>query len=237
MLFLDSLNDETKKAPLRRTRTRKANSSTAPAEATRKINQKQKNNQKTSPGANATPTRMTRKTNSAKTTRKVNQTQKNNQEISPDSLLSDVETASPATYVLSDDEAIDQNQQNNSSVVSLPTEPSIQDPEETQQQTTRYPEEARQQIRDISIEVDLHSKQPTQFHNMSNEFEIAYWLAHHKRILDLAINIRDGMANGINKESDMASTSTYALTHRLSYESVSTPPEIDQVIKTMLIFS
>src|SRR5688572_29545251 len=109
MLFLDSLNDETKKAPLRRTRTRKANSSTAPAKATRKDNQKQKNNQ----------------------------------EISPDSLLSDVETANPATYVLSDDEAIDQNQQNNSSVVSLPTEPSIQDPEETQQQTTRYPEEAR----------------------------------------------------------------------------------------------
>jgi len=46
---------------------------------------------------------------------------------------------------------------------------------------------------------------------MSNEFEIAYWLAHHKRILDLMINIRDGMANRINKESDMALTSTYAL--------------------------
>ncbi|CAG8730870.1 8789_t:CDS:1, partial [Funneliformis mosseae] len=70
----------------------------------------------------------------------------------------------------------------------------------------------QQQIRDISIEVDLYSKQSTQFHNMSNEFEIAFWLAHHKRILDLTINIKDGIVNGINKESDMASTSIYALT-------------------------
>ncbi len=78
-------------------------------------------------------------------------------------------------------------------------------------QLTQDPEKTRQQIRDIAVEVDLHSKQPAQFYNMFNEFEIAYWLAYHKRILDLAVNIRDGMMNGINKESEMASTSTYAL--------------------------
>ncbi|CAG8724662.1 2396_t:CDS:2 [Funneliformis caledonium] len=35
-------------------------------------------------------------------------------------LLSDIETASPTTFVLSDDETMDQNQQDNSSVVLLP---------------------------------------------------------------------------------------------------------------------
>ena len=145
------------------------------------------------------------------------------QETSPDFLLSDVETASLTTFVLSDDETMDQNQQDNSSVVSLPnnnhtstalysTESSMILHSPGEMRSIQDYEETQQQIRDISIEADLHSKQPAQFHNMSNEFEIAYWLAHHKRILDLAINIRDGMANGINKESDMASTSTYALT-------------------------
>ncbi len=84
-----------------------------------------KKNQKTSSGANAILIRMTWKTNPAKITRKVNQTQKNNQEILSDSLLSDVKTASLATYVLSDDKTINQNQQNNSSIVLLPTELSI----------------------------------------------------------------------------------------------------------------
>ncbi len=56
-----------------------------------------------------TPMRVTQKTNPAKTTRKENYKQKNSQEISPDSLLSDIETASLITYVLSDDETIDQN--------------------------------------------------------------------------------------------------------------------------------
>ncbi len=37
--------------------------------------------------------------------------------------------------------------------------------------------------------------------------------------------------NGINKEFEMALTSTYALAQHLSYEPVSTPSEIDQVIK------
>ena len=114
---------------------------------------------------------------------------------------------------------LDQNQQNNSSVISLPndnhTSTALYSTEllhsPGEMQSTQDPEETRQQIRDIAVEVDLYSKQPAQFHNIFNEFEIAYWLARHKRILDLAVNIRDGMMNGINKESEMALTSTYAL--------------------------
>ncbi|CAG8700186.1 3995_t:CDS:1, partial [Funneliformis caledonium] len=50
---------------------------------------------------------------------KKNQKQKIGQKTSPDFLLSDVETASPTTFILSDDETIDQNQQDNFSVISL----------------------------------------------------------------------------------------------------------------------
>ncbi|CAB4441430.1 unnamed protein product [Rhizophagus irregularis] len=67
---------------------------------------------------------------------------------------------------------------------------------------------------------------PTQF---QNEFEIAYWLAHHKRILDLAANIRNGMMTRTDEGDDSALPS-----QRFSYELLSTPVEIDQHKKFQL---
>lgn len=76
-------------------------------------------------------------------------------------------------------------------------------------------EEIRQEIGDIAI--------PTQF---QSEFEIAYWLANHKRILDLAVNIRNGMMARTDNNDGSASSS-----QQFSYEPLSTPVEIDQVLK------
>ncbi|RGB21560.1 hypothetical protein C1646_678439, partial [Rhizophagus diaphanus] len=82
----------------------------------------------------------------------------------------------------------------------------------------KKPEEVRQEIGNVAI--------PTQF---QNEFEIAYWLAHHKRILDLATNIRNGMMTRTNEGDDPALPS-----QQFSYELLSTLVEIDQHKKFQL---
>ncbi|CAG8712690.1 17623_t:CDS:2, partial [Rhizophagus irregularis] len=82
----------------------------------------------------------------------------------------------------------------------------------------KKPEEVRQEIGNVAI--------PTQF---QNEFEIAYWLAHHKRILDLAANIRNGMMTRTDEGDDSALPS-----QQFSYELLSTPVEIDQHKKFQL---
>ena len=70
-------------------------------------------------------------------------------------------------------------------------------------------EEIHREIENVAIGIELLPKQPTQFQYMSNEFEIAYWLAHHKNVLDLAINIRNGMLTRTDDEEyETASTST-----------------------------
>ncbi|RGB26700.1 hypothetical protein C1646_770092 [Rhizophagus diaphanus] len=76
----------------------------------------------------------------------------------------------------------------------------------------KKPEEVRQEIGNVAI--------PIQF---QNEFEIAYWLAHHKRILDLATNIRNGMIIRTNEGDDSALPS-----QQFSYEPLLIPVEIDQ---------
>ena len=45
----------------------------------------------------------------------------------------------------------------------------------------KKPEEIQHESEDIAI--DLQLKCPTQFQNMSNDFEIAYWVAHHEKVL------------------------------------------------------
>lgn len=90
--------------------------------------------------------------------------------------------------------------------------------------------EIPKKIRNVAVEVSLQPKTPMQFQNVSNEFEIAYWLAHHKSILDLAINIRNGMMTSTDGESSISSTSSPNTLIQHSFEPVSTPSEIDQVI-------
>ncbi|CAG8762714.1 12193_t:CDS:2, partial [Gigaspora rosea] len=65
-------------------------------------------------------------------------------------------------------------------------------------------------------------KQPIQFKKLDNEFQIAVWVAHYKRILDLATNIRTGMMTRIDKVFGTTSIPT------LSHEPVSKFLEIDQ---------
>ncbi len=102
-------------------------------------------------------------------------------------------------------------------------------------------EEIHREIENVAIGIELLPKQPTQFQHMSNEFEIAYWLAHHKKVLDLAINIRNGMLTRTDDEEyETASTSTtssqHSLVQQVSFQPALTPPEIDQVVKIAYFF-
>ncbi|EXX50275.1 hypothetical protein RirG_101570 [Rhizophagus irregularis DAOM 197198w] len=76
-------------------------------------------------------------------------------------------------------------------------------------------------------------KFPSQFHNMTNEFEIALWLAYHQRILNLAISIRNGMSTKVNEE-ECETSLTSNLSHEAVLQSGSSLPEIDQYIKFQL---
>ncbi|CAG8593452.1 119_t:CDS:2 [Dentiscutata erythropus] len=74
----------------------------------------------------------------------------------------------------------------------------------------------------ISSLGDLQPKRPAQFQQTDNEFEIALWLAHFKRILDLANSIRNGMMTKIDdKKQDLASTPLH--------DSISKLLEIDHI--------
>ena len=70
-------------------------------------------------------------------------------------------------------------------------------------------------------------KYPTQFQKMSNEFEVALRVAHHQRILNLAINIRDSMMVSISADGEGSETPQMPIS--TSYP-VSTFSEISQVI-------
>ncbi|CAG8788386.1 13495_t:CDS:2, partial [Dentiscutata erythropus] len=67
-----------------------------------------------------------------------------------------------------------------------------------------------------------------QFEKLDNEFQTALRIVHHKRILDLATNIRTGMMTRIDEVFGATSTPT------LSHEPVSKFPEIDQHVKFQL---
>ena len=139
-----------------------------------------------------------------------------------DSLSNDSE--SPDEYVLSDN--------SNSSIKVLTTRQmqSSQKSSRIQELFQKKSEEIRQKIGDNAVvEVNLQSKRPMQFQNMTNEFEIAYWLAYHKRILDLAISIRNGMMTSADEEYETTASSSSHTLSKVSFEPVS-PPEIDQVI-------
>lgn len=67
---------------------------------------------------------------------------------------------------------------------------------------------------------------------MSNEFEIALWVAHHQRILNLATDIRNSMAVNVSMNEKESEISQIPIS--TSY-SLSTIPEISQVIQNIFI--
>ncbi|CAG8799343.1 15213_t:CDS:2, partial [Gigaspora rosea] len=78
---------------------------------------------------------------------------------------------------------------------------------------------------------NLLQKRPAQFQQADNEFEIALWVARHKRILDLATNIRNGMMTRIDDRDERRITTSVS---SMLYEPTLKPPEIDQHIKFQL---
>lgn len=58
---------------------------------------------------------------------------------------------------------------------------------------------------------------------MSNEFEVALWVAQHPRILNLAKEIQNAKLTSINERSQVLSTPSYPT-------SSTTPLEVDQVL-------
>ncbi|CAG8720557.1 2230_t:CDS:2, partial [Dentiscutata heterogama] len=71
---------------------------------------------------------------------------------------------------------------------------------------------------------NLTLKQPTQFQQFNNKFEITWWLAHQKRILDLATNIRKVKLTRVDEEDNSTSTSTDIILNK----PISKLPKIDQ---------
>ena len=63
---------------------------------------------------------------------------------------------------------------------------------------------------------------------MSNEFEVALWVAQHQRILNLAIDIRNAKLTNIPANKDKFGGSQ--LNTSILYPISSTLPEIDQVM-------
>jgi hypothetical protein len=76
----------------------------------------------------------------------------------------------------------------------------------------------------IGDETNSGTPYPTQFQNMSNEFEVALWVAQHPRILNLAKEIQNAKSTSINERSQVLSSAS-------SYPTSSTTSlEIDQVL-------
>ena len=145
--------------------------------------------------------------------------------------------SAPSEYILSDNETC--NQQEFASRGSSKSSVTLLSPNQMQssQESFHVQElfqvksaEIPKKIRNVAVEVNIQSKKPIQFQNMTNEFEIAYWLAYHKSILDLAMNIRKGMMTSSTNEESSISTSPPNTLVQHSFEPVSTPSEIDQVI-------
>ena len=63
---------------------------------------------------------------------------------------------------------------------------------------------------------------------MSNDFEIAHWVARHKKVLDLTISIRNGMMSNADEHDETTLTSSSR--QQIFIENVLSPPEIEQVI-------
>ncbi|CAG8747605.1 2871_t:CDS:2, partial [Funneliformis caledonium] len=93
-------------------------------------------------------------------------------------------------------------------------------------------EEIQHKAEDIEINLNLQQKRSTQFQNMSNDFEIAHWVARHKKVLNLVINIRNGMMSNADEHDETTLTSSSR--QQISIENVLSPPEIEQHIKSQL---
>jgi len=223
-----------------------------PRTRTRKVNQKQNIQQEED--SSSTPvkeslveiTQTTRKQNVQQESSLVSTQKQKNSLANSLSDNNDFEATSPVhstqdqPHILSDDEDSSTSSVTNNNDDFIPTAPrftsstilhskEIMQPLQKdlyrQELFQKRPKETRHEIE----ELNLQSKRPTQFQNMPNDFEIAYWIANHKKILDLAINIRNGMMSNANEEYETTVTSSSSK-QQFSLESALTPSEIDQVI-------
>ena len=74
---------------------------------------------------------------------------------------------------------------------------------------------------DLVIGETSEAQYPIQFQNMSNEFEVALWVAQHPRILNLAKEIQNAKLTSVISTNQVLSA---------PISSDTTPPEVDQVI-------
>ncbi|RIB30321.1 hypothetical protein C2G38_2026937 [Gigaspora rosea] len=82
------------------------------------------------------------------------------------------------------------------------------------------------QIRTPYQENNLLQKRSAQFQQVDNEFEIALWVAGHKRILDLATNIRNGMMTRIDDRDKRQVTTSVS---SMLYEPTLKPQKLTNV--------
>ena len=71
---------------------------------------------------------------------------------------------------------------------------------------------------------------------MSNDFEIAHWVACHKKVLDLAVSIQNGMMSNANEKHN-ETTLTSSSNQQIFIENALSPPEIEQVIIYIIMYS
>ncbi|CAG8551984.1 15057_t:CDS:2, partial [Gigaspora rosea] len=134
--------------------------------------------------------------------------------------------------------SLSDNESDNSSVVSSPiyennetTSPqSVSFAHENNEATSSHPVSSVYET-DVSLPQEMISlyqliEVPAQFQQVDNEFEIALWLARHKRILDLATNIRNGMMTRLDEgDEEHVTTSVSSILHEPTLKL----PEIDQL--------
>ncbi|RIB05100.1 hypothetical protein C2G38_2047876 [Gigaspora rosea] len=133
--------------------------------------------------------------------------------------------------------SLSDNESDNSSVVSSPiyennetTSPqSVSFAHENNEATSSHPVSSVYET-DVSLPQEMISlyqliEVPAQFQQVDNEFEIALWLARHKRILDLATNIRNGMMTRLDEGDEEHVTTSVS---SILYEPILKLPEIDQ---------
>ncbi|RGB35473.1 hypothetical protein C1646_759315 [Rhizophagus diaphanus] len=122
--------------------------------------------------------------------------------------------SAPSEYILSDNETCNQQEfasrGSSKSFVTLLTPSQMQSSQESfyvQELFQVKSAEISKKIRNVAVEVNIQSKKPIQFQNMTNEFKIAYC--------------------STNEESSISTSPPNTLIQN-SFEPVSTPSEIDQ---------
>ncbi|CAG8492302.1 7213_t:CDS:2 [Gigaspora rosea] len=132
--------------------------------------------------------------------------------------------------------SLSEDESDNSSVISSPIYENnetisphlVSSAHENNEATSSHPVSSVHET-DVSLpqenDIALPAHRSVQFQQVDNEFEIALWLARHKRILDLATNIRNGMKTRVDeRDKEHATTAVSSILHEPTLKL----PEIDQ---------